>query len=1096
MGDKLSNCVRFLVCFIASFTIAFYYAWRLTLVLLAAVPLLGAAGLFIMKIMGESTGSTEKKYAKAGGIADEALTLIKTVVAFGNVDREVKRYDECLAFAEEKGNKAAKGNGFGIGMLWCIIFWLYALGFWYGARQMRAGELEPGAILIAFFSVFTGAMGIGQSAASIAAFSAGKAAAARVYRIIDRVSKIDSLSESGKKPDKVEGDIEFRKVSFAYPTRPDEAVFVELDLHIRNNTNVGIVGESGCGKSTFVNMVERFYDPQSGSVHMDGTDIRELNVQWLRNQIAYVQQQPVLFPVSVYENIASAKSGATKADVIAACKMANAHEFITKFEEGYDTNVGAAGSQLSGGQKQRIAIARALISNPKILLLDEATSALDTLSEKVVYQSLKDSSAGRTTITIAHRLSTVKHCDEIIVLGMDHTIAERGTHDELMAIENGYYAAMCYAQSLADSQGRKGADAEFGDADAEVAGKMMAMSIDDVAMKGDEKKKMAIGDEEAEEENELDQLLKPMQMSETRWVTKFMTGFEWNETVLGIFLSAVVGSLTPGYALMFAFILNELIFACNSATVIDMYCAIYFGLGFASILFYTAQIGILGAVGESVTRRLRSRSFEELLHHKVQYFDMPGNGKATLTARLAGDAAKVKGLIIDRVPIILSLLVQVVGGIAIAMFYCYRLSLIVLAMFPIIGVASALQMKAMAGSSNDEEYEKSGEFGNQAVENIRTVLAMGKVKEYLTLYEAQLAKATAKHRSIAVKGGLGNGFNEALITGSFAAVFAYGAYVMSKGHCTFLEFMVAQSCTLFPIMFSGQLVTMLPDVAKTKLAIKRMHDILGPDGKGYAPAVAPGTQKPPIKGQIELRDVHFTYPSRPDAPILEGLSLTIEAGQTVAFVGASGCGKSTIFALVEQFYTPDKGTVLIDGLPVEDFDTEYLRSQMGYVAQEPQLFSMSIGENVSYGLQKDPSLDRIKEACTRSNAHTFVMQAKNQYDTLVGEKGLKLSGGQRQRIAIARGLIREDDIKILLLDEATSALDTHSEELVQKELDDMCKGRTTLVIAHRLSTIQSADRIIVFDDGKIIEDGTHQSLLANDGAYAKLCKSQNTGTSK
>jgi len=821
-------------------------------------------------------------------------------------------------------------------------------------------------------------------------------------------------------------------------------------------------------------------------------------VQWLRNQIAYVQQQPVLFPVSVFENIASAKSGATMDDVVAAAKMANAHDFITQFQDGYETNVGAAGSQLSGGQKQRIAIARALIGNPKILLLDEATSALDTLSEKVVYQSLKDSSAGRTTITIAHRLSTVKHCDEIIVLGMDHTIKERGSHDELMAIQNGYYAAMSYAQSLADSQGRTGTDADFGAEEAaEADGKMMALGVDDMELGNgkDEKKKMKeIGDEEADEENEFDQLLPDMTMSETRWVTKFMTTFEWNETVLGIFLSAVVGSLTPAYALMFAFILNELIFKCNAVEVIDMYCGIYFALGFASILFYTSQIGILGAVGESVTRRLRARSFVELLNHKVQFFDMPGNGKAILTARLAGDAAKVKGLIIDRVPIILSLLVQVVGGIAIAMFYCYRLSLIVLSMFPIIGVASVLQMKAMAGSSNDDDYEKSGEFGNQAVENIRTVLAMGKVKEYLTMYEGHLAKASEKHRSFAVKGGLGNGFNEALITSSFAAVFAYGAYVMSKGHCTFLEFMVAQSCTLFPIMFSGQLVTMLPDVAKTKLAIKRIHAILGPDGNGYKPAVAPGTAKPAIKGQIELKNVHFTYPSRPDAPILQGLSLTIEAGQTVAFVGASGCGKSTIFALVEQFYTPDKGTVLIDGLPVQEFDTEYLRSQMGYVAQEPQLFSMSIGENVSYGLKTDPSLDQIQEACKRSNAHNFVMQAKNQYETLVGEKGLKLSGGQRQRIAIARGLIRKDAIKILLLDEATSALDTHSEELVQKELDDMCKGRTTLVIAHRLSTIQNADRIIVFDDGKIIEDGNHQSLLAKDGAYAKLCQTQNLGT--
>merc|ERR1719233_285283 len=351
-------------------------------------------------------------------------------------------------------------TGISGGLTFGIMYAVYGLGFWYGVKCIMddresdeckaCGGLDfecydncqrynPKSLLVVFFSVLIGGFQIGQSAPYAEALATARSAAGKIFRIIDRVPQIDSSSNQGLKPKSLHGNIKFSNIFFNYPSRKDVKILQGFSLEIPQGKTVALVGSSGCGKSTCIQLAQRFYDPESGSVEIDGTNVKELNIGWLRDQIGVVGQEPVLFDLSIKENIRLGNLNATDDEIEQACKEANAYDFIMKLPNTFNTTVGEGGTQLSGGQKQRIAIARALVSNPKILLLDEATSALDTESEKVVQTALDNARAGRTTIVVAHRLSTIRTADMIVAIDAG-TVKETGTHQELMANKDLYYS--------------------------------------------------------------------------------------------------------------------------------------------------------------------------------------------------------------------------------------------------------------------------------------------------------------------------------------------------------------------------------------------------------------------------------------------------------------------------------------------------------------------------------------------------------------------------------------------------------------------------------------------------------------------------------
>ena len=432
---------------IAGFAISFDASWQEALVVLAGTPALIVTVAFVSSVLFMYSNKAQQVYASAGTIAQEAFGAVKTVMVFGGQTTEENLYDQALDVVEKTGLRKSVFESFGTSLPFFVGFGLYALAIWYGSTLVNAGQISAGDVFVSFLSVIIACSGLGFLSPSVATMSIGCGAAYEIFQVIDRQSRIDTLSQAGLKPDTFRGDISFRDVEFTYPTRPDSKILRGISLDIPSGKTVALVGKSGSGKSTIVALLERFYNTGAGSVTIDNVPIEDYNVKWLRTRIGIVSQEPTLFAGTVAENISISKRDATQEEIVAAAKEANAHDFITQLPEGYDTIVYQKGGNLSGGQKQRIAIARALIQKPQILLLDEATSALDTKSERLVQQALDRASLGRSTVVIAHRLSTIMNANEIYVFDQGRII-ERGNHDELMTLA-GVYANMVHLQSVA-----------------------------------------------------------------------------------------------------------------------------------------------------------------------------------------------------------------------------------------------------------------------------------------------------------------------------------------------------------------------------------------------------------------------------------------------------------------------------------------------------------------------------------------------------------------------------------------------------------------------------------------------------------------------
>ncbi|RXM98666.1 Multidrug resistance protein 2 [Acipenser ruthenus] len=423
LGDRICIFVQFFCTFVSGFVIGFVYGWKLTLVILSVSPLLAASAAVLSKILAYITSKELSAYSKAGAVAEEVLVSIRTVVAFNGQKKALEKYETNLQEAKELGVKKVITTNISLGLAQFIIFGSYALAFWYGTK-LAVDDPQN--------------------------YTIGNVLTPR---------PIDSSSKQGFKPDHLKGDIEFKNIHFSYPSRPDVNILQGLNLKIESGKTIALVGASGCGKSTTIQLLQRFYDPAAGEITLDGQDIRSLDVKWLRESIGVVSQEPVLFATTIAENIRYGREDASDADIEQAAKEANAYEYISKLPDRFNTMVGERGAQLSGGQKQRIAIARAIVKNPKILLLDEATSALDTQSESIVQEALDKARAGRTTIVIAHRLSTIQSAD--VIAGFDNgTVVEQGTHKELMLKKGVYYSLVMQQSAGKNSEGNESEETE------------------------------------------------------------------------------------------------------------------------------------------------------------------------------------------------------------------------------------------------------------------------------------------------------------------------------------------------------------------------------------------------------------------------------------------------------------------------------------------------------------------------------------------------------------------------------------------------------------------------------------------------------------
>ncbi|KAH0867278.1 hypothetical protein HID58_074300 [Brassica napus] len=1080
MGEKVGKFIQLFVTFLGGYALAFVKGWLLTLVMLTSIPLLAMAGAATSLIFTKASSQQQAAYAKASTIAEQTCGSIRTVASFTGEKQATSSYKELINSAYKSSVKQGLSTGLGFGVMFLVFFCSYALAIWFGGEMILRKGYTGGAVINVMIIVVASSMdniphrsvkiikqcmsemnqfarSLGQAAPCLTSFAAGQAAAYKMFETIKRKPVIDSFDLNGKVLEDIQGEIELRDVCFSYPARPREEVFGGFSLMIPSGKTTALVGESGSGKSTVISLIERFYDPNSGQVLIDGVDLKEFQLKWIRGKIGLVGQEPVLFSSSIMENIGYGKEGARVQEIEAAAKLANAAKFIDKLPWGLETMVGEHGTQLSGGQKQRIAIARAILKDPRILLLDEATSALDAESERVVQEALDRVMVNRTTVIVAHRLSTVRNADMIAVLHRGK-IVEEGSHLELLKDHEGAYSQLIRLQEI-NTESRR-LEISNGQQDGSIRNEssrgnsVSRMHNDDgsVSVLG-----LLAGQENTEKPKDM-----PQDVSITRIAA--LNKPEAPILILGTLVCALDGAIFPIFGLLFAKVIIAFFQPPHELRSDSRFWSIIFVLlGVLSLVVYPIHMSLFAVAGGRLIRRIRSMCFEKVVHMEVGWFDEPENSSGAMGARLSADAALIRTLVGDSLALTVKNVASAVAGIIIAFVISWELAVIILVMIPLTGINNYVQVKFMKGFSADAKtkYEEASQVANDAVGSIRTVASFCAEEKVIEMYKKRCEDSIKSGTKQGVVAGLGFGLSFFVLYSVYAACFYAGARLVKDGRTTY------NALTMTTIGISAA-SSFAPDSGKAKSAAVSVFGIIDRKSKIDSRDES-GMVLENVKGDIDFCHIEFAYQTRPDIQIFQ-----------------SGSGKSTVISLLQRFYDPDSGHITLDGVELKKLQLKWLRKQMGLVGQEPVLFNDTIRANIAYGKGGEEATEaEIVAASELCNAHKFISSIQQGYDTVVGERGIQLSGGQKQRVAIARAIVKEP--KILLLDEATSALDAESERVVQDALDQVMVNRTTIVVAHRLSTIKNADVIAVVKNGVIAEKGTHETLMnIKGGVYASL----------